>query len=60
MSANCEVLDVVSPHLHTALSLSLCASLGKSGDLVEIGFLMDQVAADMKVLHLMGFFLGCF
>jgi hypothetical protein len=62
MSARFEVLDVLSPHLHTALSLSLslCASLGKSGDLVEIGFLMDQVAADMKVLHLMGFFLGCF
>jgi hypothetical protein len=26
MSASCEVLDVVSPHLHTALSLSLCLS----------------------------------
>ncbi len=46
--------------IYIQLSLSLSASLGKSGDLVEIGFLIDQVAADMKVLYLMGFFLGCF
>jgi hypothetical protein len=42
--------------IYIQLSLSLSASLGKSGDLVEIGFLIDQVAADMKSSPFDGFF----